>query len=89
MQCNSTTFTAGCLLNFRFFIKNYPACRPAACKKFKPIQLGLESRALFCFPLTLKFFWEVSENFVQKRLEYIPETFNFNSFTVWQFEIEI
>ena len=40
MQCNSTRFTNGCILNFLGFIKNYPACRPAACKKFKQSQLG-------------------------------------------------
>ena len=40
MQCNSTRFTNGCILKFLGFIKNYPACRPAACKKFKQSQLG-------------------------------------------------
>ena len=40
MQCNSTRFTTGILLNFLRFIKNYPACRPAACKKFQQSQLG-------------------------------------------------
>ena len=30
-------------LNFLGFIKNYPACRPAACKKFLQSQLGLLS----------------------------------------------
>ena len=40
MQCNSTRFTTGSLLNFLVFLKNYPACRPATCKKFKQTQLG-------------------------------------------------
>ena len=40
MQCNSTNFTTGTLLNFLGFIKNYAACRPAACKKFQQSQLG-------------------------------------------------
>ena len=42
MQCNSTRFTTGTLLNFLGFIKNYPACRPAACKKFQQSQLRSE-----------------------------------------------
>ena len=29
-----------------------------------------------------QFFWKISENFILKMLEYKPETFNFNSFTV-------
>ena len=41
MQCNSTRFTTGTFLNFLGFITNYPACRPAACKKFQQSQLGL------------------------------------------------
>ena len=41
MQCNSTRLTTGTLLNFLGFIKNYPACRPAACKKFQQSQLWL------------------------------------------------
>ena len=40
MQCNSTRFTTGTFLNFLGFITNYPACRPAACKKFQQSQLG-------------------------------------------------
>ena len=40
MQCNSTRFTTGTLLNFLGCIKNYPACRPAACKKFQQSRLG-------------------------------------------------
>ena len=43
MQCNSTKFTNGCILNFLGFIKHCPACRPAACKKFQQSQLGHES----------------------------------------------
>ena len=40
MQCNPTRFTTGTLLIFLGFIKNYPACSPAACKKFQQSQLG-------------------------------------------------
>ena len=32
-------FTTGTLLNFLGFIKKYPGCRPAACKKFQQSQL--------------------------------------------------
>ena len=42
MQCKSTRFTTEPLLNFLVFIKIYPACRPAACKKFQQSQLGTE-----------------------------------------------
>ena len=44
-QCNSTRFTTGRLLNFLGFIKKYPACMPAACKKFKHSQLGCTEKA--------------------------------------------
>ena len=47
MQCNSTRFTTGNLLSFLGFIKNYPACRPAACKKFQQSQLGLLNSIFF------------------------------------------
>ena len=40
MQCNSTRFTTWITLNCLGFINNYPACRPAACKKFLQSQLG-------------------------------------------------
>ena len=47
MQCNSTRFITGTLLNFLGLIKNYPACRPAACKKFQQSQLGLPCVTFF------------------------------------------
>ena len=36
-------FTTGTILNFLGFIKNYPVCRTAACKKLQQSQLGLPS----------------------------------------------
>ena len=41
------------------------------------------------FSPTTKIFWKISENLLEKRLKYKPEAFNFISFPVWQFGIEI
>ena len=48
MQCNSPSFNIRSSLSFLGFIKNYPACSPAACKKFLEFQLGYsQSNAVF------------------------------------------
>ena len=55
MQCNSTRFTTGTLLKFLGFITlflflgNYPACRPAPCKKFQQSQLGQRRKGFWVF----------------------------------------
>ena len=41
MQGSFTRFFPARCLNCLGFIKNFPACRPAACKKFKQSQLGI------------------------------------------------
>ena len=40
MQCNSRKLTTATLLSFLGIIKNYPACKPAAYKRFQQPQLG-------------------------------------------------
>ena len=54
MQGNSARFTTGTLLNFLDFIKNYTACRPAACKKFQQSQLGWLITVLIPFSVLFK-----------------------------------
>ena len=45
--------------------------------------------ALFCFSPTTKFVWKISDNLITKRLDYKPESFNFEFFsklTVWNWD---
>ena len=79
MQSNSTNFTGHSTvtsLNFLNFIKDYPACRPAAYKKFQQSHLGrpaitfLIDRIAYmvpCVAITYRVhdFENFDENFVQ------------------------
>ena len=75
MQCNSTRFTNGCILNFLGFIKNYPACRPAACKKFKQSQLGISTAKIPIYVASLfKSFSHVTLS-APSDLSFLPELY--------------
>ena len=76
MQCNSTRFTNGCILNFLGFKKNYPACRPAACKKFKQSQRGRSFQELSkTCNFSLLSIPETEEKYALKRPDPLSESY--------------